>query len=149
VSGATWCSNAVAPGGQFFLVQQNDGNLCVHKGTSPSDDHGSLWCRFSEKPPVTLGDTSGGMELLDNQSDKFVWFTVYGNQILGAGCIPPGKAVYVQTNNVDHVRAEVMQYVGCAQPKVCDLSVSGVNLRYWQGEGLGVTPFKSCSEGFG
>jgi hypothetical protein len=34
----------VADNKQFFAIQQSDGNLCVYKGSSPSDNRGGLWC---------------------------------------------------------------------------------------------------------
>ena len=31
----------------FFATQQNDGNLCVYKGSGPGDNQGYLWCNGS------------------------------------------------------------------------------------------------------
>uniref|UniRef100_A0A6C0KRR4 Apple domain-containing protein n=1 Tax=viral metagenome TaxID=1070528 RepID=A0A6C0KRR4_9ZZZZ len=28
----------------FFLILQDDGNLCLYRGTDPSDNRGSIWC---------------------------------------------------------------------------------------------------------
>ena len=44
--GGGW-SNAVYginPGVDFFLYVQDDGNLCLYRGQSPSDNQGSVWC---------------------------------------------------------------------------------------------------------
>ena len=30
----------------FFAIQQGDGNLCVYKGSGPSDNRGYLWCHM-------------------------------------------------------------------------------------------------------
>ena len=32
---------------QFFLVLQDDGNMCIYKGTDPSDNKGSVWCTMT------------------------------------------------------------------------------------------------------
>lgn len=46
-SGGGW-SNAVyntsTPTTSYFLTLQNNGNLCIYKGTSPSDNQGKIWC---------------------------------------------------------------------------------------------------------
>jgi hypothetical protein len=44
--GAAW-SNAIyssGPDGSYFLSVQGDGNVCVYRGTSPSDNQGGVWC---------------------------------------------------------------------------------------------------------
>ena len=44
--GSGW-SNAVystGPDGSYFLTVQDDGNVCVYRGTSPSDNQGGIWC---------------------------------------------------------------------------------------------------------
>jgi len=48
------CSNAVYSttppepvGSPFFLILQDDGNMCIYKGTSPSDNQGEVWCSFT------------------------------------------------------------------------------------------------------
>ena len=45
VVGGGW-SNAVYsanPPSNYFLILQDDGNLCLYKGTDPSDNQGSIW----------------------------------------------------------------------------------------------------------
>ena len=46
-SGGGW-SNAVyntsAPTTSYFLILHNNGNLCIYKGNSPSDNQGKIWC---------------------------------------------------------------------------------------------------------
>ena len=48
-SGGAW-SNAVystsAPNNNYFLILQDDGNLCIYKG-SPDDNQGAIWCSMT------------------------------------------------------------------------------------------------------
>merc|ERR1712146_698935 len=37
-----------AADGSAFLVMQSDGNLCLYRGTRPSDNLGKLWCSGSQ-----------------------------------------------------------------------------------------------------
>jgi hypothetical protein len=32
---------------QFFLVLQDDGNMCIYKGTDPTDNKGGVWCTMT------------------------------------------------------------------------------------------------------
>ena len=44
--GAAW-SNAVYSTGQtgtYFLILQDDGNMCIYRGTSPTNNQGFIWC---------------------------------------------------------------------------------------------------------
>jgi hypothetical protein len=44
--GSAW-SNAVystGPGSAYFLSVQGDGNVCVYRGSGPSDNQGEIWC---------------------------------------------------------------------------------------------------------
>ena len=46
IVGGGW-SNAiysVNPGGNYFLILQDDGNMCIYKGSGPSDNQGAIWC---------------------------------------------------------------------------------------------------------
>ena len=49
-SGGGW-SNAVystsTPTLSYFLILQDDGNLCVYLGSSPSDNQGGVWCAMT------------------------------------------------------------------------------------------------------
>ena len=49
-SGGGW-SNAVyntsLPQSNYFLVLQDDGNMCIYRGTSPTDNQGSIWCSMT------------------------------------------------------------------------------------------------------
>jgi hypothetical protein len=42
------CSNAIYTtnprGNSYFLVLQDDGNMCVYRGTGPDDNQGTIWC---------------------------------------------------------------------------------------------------------
>jgi hypothetical protein len=47
--GGSW-SNAVYStnmGSNYFLILQDDGNLCVYRGTSPNDNQGYIWCSMT------------------------------------------------------------------------------------------------------
>ena len=50
-SGGGW-SNAVynlnEPNSNYFLIIQDDGNLCIYRGTGPSDNQGSIWCAMTQ-----------------------------------------------------------------------------------------------------
>ena len=46
-SGGAW-SNAVyhtvEPGSWYFLVLQDDGNMCIYRGSNPNNNQGAIWC---------------------------------------------------------------------------------------------------------
>lgn len=35
---------SVEPGGNYYLIMQDDGNMCIYRGTGPSDSQGMIWC---------------------------------------------------------------------------------------------------------
>ena len=45
------CSNAVyyytAAASNYFLTLQDDGNMCIYRGTGPSDNQGYIWCTMT------------------------------------------------------------------------------------------------------
>jgi hypothetical protein len=41
--GNTFGVQRLADGGKFFLIMQDDGNLCVYKGTGPQDQGAFVW----------------------------------------------------------------------------------------------------------
>lgn len=49
-SGGGW-SNALyqtsTPSSSYFLVLQDDGNMCIYLGSSPSDNQGAVWCSMT------------------------------------------------------------------------------------------------------
>ena len=49
-SGGGW-SNAVynnaSPSSNYFLILQDDGNLCIYRGTNPNDNQGYIWCAMT------------------------------------------------------------------------------------------------------
>jgi hypothetical protein len=49
-SGGGW-SNAVynnsQPTSNYFLILQDDGNLCIYRGSSPNDNQGYIWCAMT------------------------------------------------------------------------------------------------------
>jgi hypothetical protein len=45
-SGGGW-SNAVYsvdPASEYFLILQDDGNMCIYRGSGPNDNQGTIWC---------------------------------------------------------------------------------------------------------
>lgn len=49
-SGGGWSNavyNTTNPSSSFFLILQDDGNLCIYKGASPSDNQGGIWCSMT------------------------------------------------------------------------------------------------------
>jgi hypothetical protein len=46
-SGGGW-SNAVyntkEPDSNYYLILQDDGNMCIYRGTGPNDNQGNIWC---------------------------------------------------------------------------------------------------------
>jgi hypothetical protein len=49
-SGGGW-SNAVyntnSPQSSYFLILQNDGNMCIYRGTGPNNNQGFIWCTMT------------------------------------------------------------------------------------------------------
>ena len=49
-SGGSW-SNAVynnaEPSSFYFLILQDDGNLCIYRGSGPNDNQGAIWCSMT------------------------------------------------------------------------------------------------------
>jgi len=44
------CSNAiysVKPEGEYYLILQEDGNMCIYRGTSPNNNQGGIWCTMT------------------------------------------------------------------------------------------------------
>jgi hypothetical protein len=45
------CSNAIynntSSTSNYFLILQDDGNLCIYRGTSPNDNQGYIWCAMT------------------------------------------------------------------------------------------------------
>jgi hypothetical protein len=45
------CSNAIygttIQTSYYFLILQDDGNMCVYRGTGPSDNQGTIWCSMT------------------------------------------------------------------------------------------------------
>ena len=70
---ATWCSMAYGPEGPHYVVLDDHGNLCTHKGSGPQQDWGVLWCTMdtSGPPPMAAGviDVSAALADLFN-ADK-------------------------------------------------------------------------------
>lgn len=47
--GAGW-SNAIYstdPGGVYYFILQDDGNMCVYRGSGPNDNQGEIWCAMT------------------------------------------------------------------------------------------------------
>jgi hypothetical protein len=48
-SGGGW-SNAIyslAPSSFYYLILQDDGNMCIYRGSGPNDNQGDIWCSFT------------------------------------------------------------------------------------------------------
>ena len=46
-SGGAWSNaiyNAAVPNSNYFLVLQDDGNMCIYRGINPNDNQGAIWC---------------------------------------------------------------------------------------------------------
>ena len=65
MGGGAW-SNAmykITPPSDFFLILQDDGNLCLYKGTGPTNNQGSIWCAMTngqqQKPNPAFAASKG------------------------------------------------------------------------------------------
>jgi len=48
--GGAWSNavyNNVEPTVPYFLILQDDGNMCIYKGSGPQDNQGYIWCSFT------------------------------------------------------------------------------------------------------
>jgi hypothetical protein len=67
-SGGGW-SNAVYsttnPTNNYFLILQDDGNLCIYLGSGPNDNQGGIWCA------MTNGQQQQGNPLMVAANNKF------------------------------------------------------------------------------
>ena len=72
-----------------FLTQQGDGNLCLYRGTGPSDNHGLLWCSGGRDAAetYTVVQPDGNMCTRDYKSHAAVWCSG-SNQ---SGCVATGS----------------------------------------------------------
>jgi hypothetical protein len=46
-SGGGWSNavyNTTDPNSNYYLILQDDGNMCVYRGTGPNDNQGTIWC---------------------------------------------------------------------------------------------------------
>lgn len=46
-SGGGWSNavyNTTAPESNYYIILQDDGNMCIYRGTGPNDNQGSIWC---------------------------------------------------------------------------------------------------------
>jgi hypothetical protein len=43
--GNDWSNSiySVEPGGDYYLILKDDGNMCIHRGTDPNNDQGQIW----------------------------------------------------------------------------------------------------------
>jgi hypothetical protein len=67
-SGGGW-SNAVYsttnPTNNYFLILQDDGNLCIYLGSGPNDNQGGIWCAMTD------GQQQQGNPLMVAANNKF------------------------------------------------------------------------------
>ena len=50
-TGGGWSNamyNTLAPAVNYFLILQDDGNMCIYRGFSPSDNQGNIWCSYTQ-----------------------------------------------------------------------------------------------------
>lgn len=83
-SGGGW-SNAVystSPQSNYFVFLQDDGNMCICRGTSPSDIQGVIWCS------MTNGKQQQPNPNFTAQKSKYG-----GNWMGGTGTLAPGEFV--------------------------------------------------------
>ena len=46
-SGGGWSNavyNTTLPQSNYYIILQNDGNMCIYRGTGPNDNQGEIWC---------------------------------------------------------------------------------------------------------
>ena len=52
------CSNAIynntAASSNYFLILQDDGNMCIYRGTGPNDNQGGIWCTMTNGQQQTV-----------------------------------------------------------------------------------------------
>jgi hypothetical protein len=111
----------------FFLILQDDGNLCLYRGNDPSDNKGAIWCTMSNgkqksknpdwvsskgkygrnylKNNETLatgewiGSSDGSMRLEMTSNGNLVLYT----SELSAGCLKGNKGKTYGKNNINAV----------------------------------------------
>jgi hypothetical protein len=113
------CSEHIAKECKFYLILQDDGNLCIYKGTDPSNNKGSVWCsqtngkqkmanpnwvsskgKFGRNylktgdilgPDEWIGSNNGALKLIMQSDGNLVLYTSENN----SGCIKAsnGKTV--------------------------------------------------------
>mgnify|MGYP006097172963 CR=1 FL=1 len=88
IVGGGW-SNAlygVEPGFTAFIVLQSDGNMCINKGTGPTDNQGGIWCSSTNgklKDANTNWKASTG-KYSGNVSDSYSWVSNGFNGVIGS-----------------------------------------------------------------
>jgi len=103
-SGGPW-SNAVyhtvEPGSWYFLVLQDDGNMCVYRGSWPGNNQGAIWCSMTngrQQQPnknftaakgkygrnwIAVGDTLAPGEFIgSNDGSIYLIYQTDGNLVL-------------------------------------------------------------------
>ena len=46
-SASIYSTNNAETQGACFLIMQDDGNMCIYRGTGPSDNQGAIWCSMT------------------------------------------------------------------------------------------------------
>jgi hypothetical protein len=85
ISDGSWTggagSNAVystsTPSNNFYLILQDDGNMCIYLGSGPNDNQGGIWCA------MTNGQQQQGNPLMVATNNKF-----------GQAWMPSGSLLY-------------------------------------------------------
>ena len=82
-SGGGW-SNAVyrnTPDSHYFLVLQDDGNMCIYRGSSPTDNQGTIWCTMTNGKQQESNPNNNAL----NSKYKTNYLTSDNNQKLESG----------------------------------------------------------------
>ena len=65
-SGGGWSNaiyNTTEPDSNYFLILQDDGNMCIYRGTGPNDNQGTIWCSETnskqQQPNVNFSAANG------------------------------------------------------------------------------------------
>lgn len=50
------CANEAWRVCNFYLILQDDGNMCIYKGTGPNDNQGGIWCTYTNGQQYKRGN---------------------------------------------------------------------------------------------
>jgi hypothetical protein len=85
-------------GGNMFMIQQADGNLCIYRGTSPNNSGSKLWCSG-----VNIGSSTGNTQFITiYEGDKLITYVVNSSgtkTVYWAQGFPIGTTIIAATEN--------------------------------------------------